>query len=140
MTTLEGRGLVDGQAEGLVLALDRPLSFWGGLSSETGVIQDADQAEAGQSIAGRVLVMPSGRGSSTASSVLAELLRAGIGPAAIITATIEPIQITGSLVARRLYGIACPMGVLSVDDLRTLETGMQARVAAADDRILIEIN
>lgn len=139
MTTLEGRGLVDGRAEGSVLALDRSLSFWGGVSYETGVIQDADQAELGQSIARRVLVMPSGRGSSSASSVLAELLRAGIGPAAIITATIEPIQITGSLVARQLYGIACPMGVLPIEDLKTLKTGMRARVTATDDRISIEI-
>ena len=139
MTALEGRGLVDGRAEGTVLALGRPLSFWGGVSLETGIIQDAEQAEVGQSIAGRILAMPSGRGSSSASSVLAELLRTGMGPAAIVTATIEPIQISGSLVARQLYGIVCPMGVLPADVLATLTTGMQAYVSVDDGRLLIEI-
>jgi predicted aconitase with swiveling domain len=75
--------LVAGNAEGEVLALDEPLSFWGGVHEATGVITDVHHPQHGLGVAGRVLVMPAGRGSSSSSSVLAELIRAGVGPAAI---------------------------------------------------------
>ena len=54
--------LVAGEAEGEVLALTEPLSFWGGVDEETGVISDTHHPQHGASVAGRLLVMPGGRG------------------------------------------------------------------------------
>jgi predicted aconitase with swiveling domain len=56
-----------------------------------------------------VLVMPVGRGSSSASAVLAETLRLGTGPAAVVLASPDVILAAGSVVARELYGIECPV-------------------------------
>ena len=64
---------------GLALVLDEPLSFWGGLDPATGALIDTHHPQRGATVAGRVLVMPSGRGSSSSSYVLAEAIRAGHG-------------------------------------------------------------
>ena len=69
------RMLIAGEARGTVLALDEPLSFWGGFDAETGTVIDRAHPQVGASLAGRVVVMPFGRGSSSGSSVLAEAIR-----------------------------------------------------------------
>ena len=54
--------LTPGEGEGAPLKLDEPLSFWGGLDPATGQVIDRWHAQAGASVAGRVLLMPGGRG------------------------------------------------------------------------------
>lgn len=104
-----GTFYVLGAATGPALVLPSPLSFWGGVDPGTGVIIDKTQAACGTSLAGRVLVMPSGRGSSSSSSVFAEVIRNGLGPIAIVMARPDPIITAGAIVARSLYGIVCPI-------------------------------
>ena len=58
------------------LALTAPISFWGGVDPKTGVIADARHPEFGQSIAGRVLLVPATVGSSSAAAILLELVHA----------------------------------------------------------------
>ncbi|MDT8307157.1 MAG: DUF126 domain-containing protein, partial [Anaerolineae bacterium] len=70
-----GRALVDGEAEGEALVLSEPLSLWGGLDPETGEIIDRRHPASGEVVTGRVLVLPAGRGSSSASSILLEAVR-----------------------------------------------------------------
>lgn len=108
----DGTTLVGGAAAGPVLALAEPLSMWGGLDPATGEIVDRRHPQLGARVGGRVLVLPHGRGSSSAASVLAEALRAGVGPAAIVLREPDEILAVGSLVAAELYGIACPVVVL----------------------------
>jgi predicted aconitase with swiveling domain len=107
-----GRALVPGTARGPALVLSEPLSFWGGLDSHDGRIVDRHHPQVGQSVSGTVLVMPSGRGSSSSSSVLAETIRAGTGPAAIVLAEPDRIVALGALVAVELYGRSIPVVVL----------------------------
>lgn len=108
---------VRGQASGPVLRLPTPLSFWGGVEAETGRIIDHSQPHFGAQLKSRVLVMPSGRGSSSASSVLAETIRNGTGPVAIIMERPDPIVTAGAMVARSLYGIVCPVVVATIDGI-----------------------
>ena len=115
----EGRTLVAGTAAGEVLVLEEPLSFWGGIDPGTGEVVDVRHPQRGENVAGRVLVMPSGRGSSSSSSVLAECVRAGTAPAAIVLAQPDPILALGAIVARELYGRAPPIVVVTNPDLRT---------------------
>ena len=82
---------VRGEASGPVLPLPTPLSFWGGVDAETGKITDHSQPHFGAKLKGRILVMPSGRGSSSASSVLAETIRNGSGPTAIGVMAVGPL-------------------------------------------------
>jgi predicted aconitase with swiveling domain len=103
------RPLVPGRARGEVIRLDQGLSFWGGYDPETGTIIDRSHPQRGESLAGKIVVMPHGRGSSSASSVLAEALRLGTGPAAIVLGEPDQILVIGSLVARLLYGVQCPI-------------------------------
>lgn len=105
------RQLVAGHATGEIFVLDRPLSFWGGYDPVAGTIADVAHPQRGRSLAGRVVVMSHGRGSSSSSAVLAEALRLGTGPAAIVLGEPDQIVVTGVLVARMLYGIECPVMV-----------------------------
>jgi predicted aconitase with swiveling domain len=105
------RALVAGRARGEVVRLDEGLSFWGGYDPERGTIIDRAHPQHGSSLAGKVVVMPHGRGSSSASSVLAEALRLGKGPAAMVLDEPDSILVVGSLVARLLYGVECPIYV-----------------------------
>lgn len=111
-----------GTARGRVLRLDEPLSFWGGTDT-AGRIIDRHHPQSGESVTGRVLVMLSGRGSSSSSSVLAEQLRRGTGPAAIVLGEPDAIVTLGAIVAAELYGVAVPVALLGIQDLDTLGTG-----------------
>ncbi len=111
---LGARVLVPGVATGEVLVLDEPLSFWGGLDPETGRLIDSHHPQAGTMLSGKVLVMPSGRGSSSSSYVLAEAIRAGTAPVAVVLGEADAIVALGSIVAGELYGIDVPV-VVSAD-------------------------
>lgn len=120
--TATGRALLAGAAAGSALVLDEPLSFWGGLDPGTGTIVDRRHPQVGVAIGGRVLVMPSGRGSSSSSSVLAESLRAGTGPTAVLLREPDEIVLVGSMVIQLLDGLTMPVVVLepgAYDRLRT---------------------
>jgi predicted aconitase with swiveling domain len=103
--------LTGGDAEGPVLRLEQPVSFWGGVDGSSGEIVDPAHPQRGEVVAGKILVMPHGRGSSSSSSVLAELLRVGAGPAAIILDEPDAILVGGAVVATELYHVTCPIGV-----------------------------
>ena len=107
----EARTLVPGTGSGEVLVLDEPLSFWGGVDPATGEVIDVRHPQRGATVAGRVLVMGSGRGSSSSSSVFAEAVRAGTAPAAIVLAEPDPILALGAIVAREVYGRTVPIVV-----------------------------
>lgn len=107
--------LVAGEAAGETLVLHEPLSLWGGLHPETGAIMDQRHPQRGQVVTGKILVLPCGRGSSSASSILLEAVRLGTAPAAIITNEPDGILALGAVVAQELYGVALP--VLVLDDM-----------------------
>jgi hypothetical protein len=101
--------LVGGAATGELLHLAEPLSLWGGLDPETGLIIDRNHPQQGESMAGHIVVMPHGRGSSSSSSVLAEAMRLGTAPAAFVVGQQDSILVIGSLVGRHLYSVSCPI-------------------------------
>jgi hypothetical protein len=111
-----------------VLALAEPLSFWGGVDPDTGLVTDRRHPQAGARVTGVVLLMPGGRGSSSASTVLAESLRTGAGPAAVLLGRMDPIVVLGALVAAELYGVACPVVLLDGEAFATVAEWPGARV------------
>jgi predicted aconitase with swiveling domain len=119
----EGRALVQGAAQGPAVVLDEPLSLWGGMDPASGRLIDHHHPQAGAELSGTILVMPTGRGSSSSSSVLAEAIRAGTAPAGIILFEPDGILVIGALVARELYGRSIPVVVLRPDDYAAIETG-----------------
>ena len=125
---LEGRAMVPGAAQGDVLRLDEPLSFWGGLDSTDGRIIDLRHPQADRVVTGRVLAMPHGRGSSSASSVLCEAVRAGTAPAAILMAEPDELVALGAIVAEEVYGVVVPVGVVGHEAYQSLVDGEQVTV------------
>lgn len=104
-----------GTAVAPALVLDEPLSLWGGLDPETGRIIDQRHPQVGEVVTGKVLVLPAGRGSSSASSILLEAIRAQTAPAAIITAEVDGILALGAAVGKALYDVALPVLVVGED-------------------------
>ena len=137
-TAIRGETLVPGIASGAVLVLSEPLSFWGGLDSATGRIIDAWHPQKDASMAGRVLLMASGRGSSSGSAVLAEAIRLGNGPAAIVLASRDAIVAVGSMVAAELYGKACPVVVVTAENWQAVSAAATASINAVDGGAVIE--
>lgn len=103
--------LVPGVASGPALVLDEPLSFWGGVDPVTGLIVERRHPHYGASVAGTVLFLPHGRGSSSASSVLVEAIRLGTAPVGLVLGEPDEILVLGALVAHELYGVATPVMV-----------------------------
>ena len=120
---MNGRWLVEGHATGRALVLDEPLSFWGGLDPSTGEIVETGHPQRGEVVTGRILVMPSGRGSSSSATVLAEAIRTGKGPAGIVLGEPDDIITIGALVATELYGVAIPVVVASADAFHAIRSG-----------------
>lgn len=132
--TRAARAYAEGNANGVALVLSEPLSFWGGVEVASGRIIDNSHPDRGGLVTGRILVMPGGRGSSSASAVLAETIRCATGPAGIILSIPDPILTVGALVALALYGLRCPIvvcdigGIATGDELHIEATGRQASV------------
>lgn len=103
--------LVAGHASAEVLVLDAPLSFWGGIDPSTGTIIAPGHPQYGEDVAGRIVAMAQGIGSSSSSSILAEALRQGNGPAGIILKRPDSILVAGALAALELYAVTCPIVV-----------------------------
>jgi len=139
MTTITGWRVTSGEAEGAVLKLDEPVSFWGGIGPEGDII-DVHHPQHGAVVTGRILVMRSGRGSSSGTYVLAELLRLGIAPAGIILTEPDGIIATGALVAAELYDARMPIVTVSDEDYARIEDGVSVSIAMNGDTALLTIN
>ena len=94
-----GRGIAPGLAEGAALVSQMGISFFGGIDPETGIIVEKDHELSGQCVSGKVLVFPTGKGSTVGSYTLYRLKRAGLAPAAIINAECETITAVGCIIA-----------------------------------------
>ena len=121
MRHLQGRVIKAGRCEGEALVSPEPLSFFGGVDAATGVVVEPGHSLQGQSVAGRVLVFPTAKGSTVGSYILYRLKKAGLAPAGIVNVESEPIVAVGAIIAE------IPM----VDrvDIAQIQTG---------DRVMIE--
>jgi predicted aconitase with swiveling domain len=124
-----GHALVAGACSGEALALDEPRSLWGGVDPVSGSIIDGHHPQRGALLTGRILAMRSGRGSSSSSGALLEMVRLGTHPTAVLLAETDPILALGAIVALELYSVTVPVVVLGPDDLRRIGTGERLRVA-----------
>jgi predicted aconitase/predicted aconitase with swiveling domain len=129
--SLSGRSLVAGAAQGALLFADVGLSFWGGVDPCTGEVIDRHHPLSGQHLAGRVLVIPSGRGSCTGSSVLMELISNGHAPAALVLAEADEILTLGVLVAQTIFARSLPVLCIGREAFAALRGQAFARVENA---------
>jgi predicted aconitase with swiveling domain len=97
--TLRGRVIKAGVAQGIAMVSPAPIGFLGGVEPETGVVIEAGHPLQGRCIAGRILVFPTGKGSTVGSYTMYRLARAGAAPAGIINGECEPIVAVGAIIS-----------------------------------------
>jgi predicted aconitase with swiveling domain len=128
--TIRTTVLNPGRCRARVLVLDEPLSFWGGFDPVRGTIVDRHHPQRGERLAGKVLVMPGSRGSAGTPAGVAESIRRGTGPAAVLLGSADVNIAVGAMVADRLYGGATPVLAVAPEDYPRLRTGDEIAIAA----------
>jgi len=96
---LAGRVITEGHAEGEALVSREAIGFFGGVDPETGAVVEPAHELEGQSIAGKILVFPSGKGSTVGSYTIYRLRKKGLAPAGIINAESEAIVAVGAIIS-----------------------------------------
>lgn len=129
--------LFAGLAEGEVLRLDAPISFWGGIDPASSEVVLAGHPQCGQKIAGKVLVVPQLVGSSSSSAILVELFYIDNAPLALILGGRDAILPVGVLVSQQMGWNTAPVVVMqdppfqTGDVVQVREDGMIEVIASA---------
>ena len=120
---IQAEPVIPGVANGSALVSSEPLSFWGGYDQHTGEIIDRHHPLSGEIAAGRIMVLPHSRGSSTTTAVLLEALRTGTAPAALLSTGRDTFFALAAVVSNEMYGISLPVLALDVSTYNEFETG-----------------
>ncbi len=96
---LRGRSIFRGKARGKALVSGEPISFYGGVDPDTGIIEEEGHPLQGRSVSGRVLVFPRGKGSTVGSYTLYRMKKTGSAPVAILNRECETIVAVGAIIA-----------------------------------------
>ena len=129
---LKGRSVVSGRAQGSAMVTAQPISFFGGLDSESGKVIERGHELEGKKVTGRVLVFPQGKGSTVGSYVIYAMKKRGTAPAAMINVETEPIIAVGCILAE------IPLiDRINKDLIRTIKNGDHIQVFA--DKGIVEV-
>lgn len=112
---LAGRIISKGVAEGEALATSQPISFYGGVDPDTSIIIEKGHELEGKEIRTKILVFPSGKGSTVGSYTLYRMKKNGTAPAGIINRECETVVAVGAIIS----GIPCVDGI----DIQRIRTG-----------------
>jgi len=96
---LNGRIINQGTAEGIALVSKTPISFYGGVDPASGVVSDKDSDINGQSISGKILVFPHGKGSTVGPYTIYQLAKNGKAPLAMVNQECETIVAVGCIIS-----------------------------------------
>ena len=96
---LKGRKIYKGIAEGEAIVTKEAISFYGGVDPDTGKIVEVGHELEGQSIIGKVLVFPSGKGSTVGSYTMYRMMKNNTAPAAIVNEQIDTIIAVGCIIS-----------------------------------------
>ncbi|MCK4439168.1 DUF126 domain-containing protein [Candidatus Bathyarchaeota archaeon] len=129
---LKGRKVVGGYAEGEALVSADPVSFYGGVDPETGVVVEPGHAVEGECITGKVFVFPTGKGSTVGSYVIYRMSKLSTAPAALVNSETEAIIATGCVIS----GIPL-VDKLDRDPLLEIKSGDLLKVSA--DEGVVEV-
>lgn len=122
------RFIIQADAVGAIVHCSDGLSFWGGVDPDTGVVIDAHHPQHGTPLAGKILMMPTSRGSCSGSGVFLQLALNGQAPAALVFCDTEEVLTLGAIIAARLFGKTIPVLRLSRAAFATLAQAAQASI------------
>ena len=130
MSDIRYQSIIDGTAAGELLVSDTGLSFWGGVNPVNGLIIDQHHPLHNHNVSGKILALPSGRGSCSGSGVMLELLLNNVAPAALIVFETEDILTLGVMVSEVLFERAIPVCRITAEDFNLLESGVAASISS----------
>lgn len=114
----QGRSICSGFAEGEALVTKQGLSFWGGVDPETGVVTEVGHELYGRKLTGKILVIPSLKGSAGGLWIVIRLAKNGQGPKAIIVPEADTI-----LVGAVIMGEIPTVDSLPINLFQTFKSG-----------------
>jgi len=120
---VSGRIIFEGKAEGAALVSSTPLSFYGGVNPDTGEVVERGHELEGQSLKGKILVFPHGKGSTVGSYVMYRLAKNGVAPRAIVNVRCETIVAVGAIISE----IPC----VDMIDISKITPGAKVKVDGA---------
>jgi predicted aconitase with swiveling domain len=124
-TLLKCHKIVGGFGEGEALVSHEPICFYL-TEPKTGVVREKDHELAGKSVAGKVLVFPSGKASSVVQiDGLFKLTLNNVAPKAMIVRDVETVLVVSAFIAK------VPLvNKLEKDPFRIIHTGDFVKVDA----------
>jgi uncharacterized protein len=120
---IQGSGVGKGLIRGEALVTKEPISFNNGVDPTTGIVIEVDHELQGQSVTGKILVFPVGKGSTGGSYVLYDLADRGLAPAAIINSRGDTVIVTGCVMGKIPLVHKCDK-----DPVTTIATGDMVEV------------
>ncbi len=125
--------ILPGSACGKLVVLEAPISFWGGVRPDTGTIADVFHPQRGLCLAGRVVWLPELKGSGGTPGAIASLIRAGLGPAAILMPGGDANLLVGLMVAQKLYERCVPyLKVKRPPNMQAIEISLSGKLKQID--------
>ncbi len=94
------RKIAKGNVTGSAIVTQDPISFLGGVDPNTGIVIDPKHELYNESIVGKILIIPSGKGSTVGSYVIYQMAKNNTAPKAIICLKAEPIIATGAIISK----------------------------------------
>jgi len=127
---LNGRKIYKGIAEGEAIVTKDGISFYGGVDPDTGKVVEVGHELEGQSITGKILVFPTGKGSTVGSYTLYRMKKNNTAPAAIVNRQIDTIVAVGCIISE----IPC------VDKIETyqIKTGQKLVVNGSEGTVEVK--
>ena len=121
-----------GIIKGEIIKTEKKISFLGDVNPNNGEIVAADSDIRGLKITDRILVFPSGRGSTVGAGVLFGLAKRGIGPKMIVTIEPEQVVISGAIFAD------IPMvSEIPLDFFKNIKTGDHLEAEVLNDKVAL---
>jgi len=130
---LKGHKISRGKTRGEALVSNEPISFLSGVDPETGYVIEKGHELEGCRVTGKILVFPTGKGSTVGSYRLYEMTLKGTQPAGIINVRADPVVAMGAIFS----GI--PMvDRLNADPFRFIKTGDVLELDADQGTLIIQ--
>jgi predicted aconitase with swiveling domain len=133
MTKIKGKSVTGGMTEGDAIVTRMPISFTGGMDPNSGIIREPNHELEGQSVAGKILVFPAGKGSTTGSWQFYATYKRGNAPKGIINVKAEGVVAVSAIITGTPM-----MHQLEDDPLKCISTGDFVRINADEGYVEVE--
>ena len=123
----QGRKIYKGKVEGEALVTSDDISFYGGVDPENGEVVEKNHELEGKSVSGKILVFPTGKGSTVGSYTMYRMMKNNTAPTAIVNQRIDTIIAVGCIISE----IPCVDKI----DISNIRTGQKLIVNGSEGTI-----